>query len=516
METVLTETPSKFISARALKRTRAWPPPKILLVAAVTLVLGLVLIRAWVSWRNDAQVYAADGPSIALAFDLRDGVFYRPLFGPDGYGATRYFPLYFVLHALLLKLGLPVLASAYLLSAAAIGLLLFGVFWLLRGLGSEPWLALCAAGATLAAMCVQGALLSPHPDGLACALNVCGLAAVVQARGRWRAMFPAALLFTLAWSAKITAVFGVAAASVWLASSGFLPAAVALAAETALGYLLVIVAMIAGSRGRVLDIFVRANASHLSPRQVLLAPWHLFEMARSTDPPLLVFLALAFLVLAFLVRARNWTANLPVLFFLFTLTMTAVILGYRGTVINHCLDAQVAAVILIAAWLVRALPQHREAGIAVFALAVFVAAIPTVRFLRHEDRAAVPRRFERTLAFIGDRRQPILAENALLPVLAGQRAYVIDPYMLAMVREKIPGYAVPLLQQIRARDFSAVVLCITGDPRRPEGHWWYDRAGSFGPGFGEALVDNYYLATQIGDQRIWLPKPDRDGRGAQP
>src|SRR5208337_4912228 len=95
------------------------------------------------------------GVLIAMAGDLKDGVFYRPLFGPEGYGGTRYFPLYFVLHALLMKLGVPVLPGAYLLSAVAVVSLLTGVFYLLKGLGVEPWLAACSAGALLAAGSVQ-------------------------------------------------------------------------------------------------------------------------------------------------------------------------------------------------------------------------------------------------------------------------------------------------------------------------------------------------------------------------
>ncbi len=508
MPVLLTKAPLEVATSPKTEAGATWPLANALLCGAVALIVVLVLIRAWVSWGNDAHVGAGDGVTIAQADDLTHGVFYRPLFGPDGYGATRYFPLYFVLDAILLKAGLRPLASAYALSGAAVLLLLAGTYSLLRGLGSERWLAACSAGAVLAGLCVQGSLLSPHADGLACALNVCGLALVVRARGRWPAMLPAALLFTLAWSTKITTVGGVAAGCVWLVSTGFASSAVVLATQTALGYLLVIGAMIAASRGRVLDIFVRANASRINWWQVMLAPRHMFQMARRTDPPLLVFVAFALLVLVLLARAHRLSWKLPIVFFVFTLATTALIFGYRGTVINHCVDAQVASVILIGAWLANdANARQRQLGIAALGLAVLAAAIPTIRFLRGEDLKAAPHRFENAIAFIGETRQPILAENPAIPVLAGQRAYVLDPYMLAMVRQIRPDYGDPLLGRIRRRGFSAIVLCILGDPRTREGHWWYDTAGSFGPGFGPALVDNYYLATAIGDQKIWLPKP---------
>src|SRR5208283_4156690 len=117
--------------------------PRVFLYAAVGLIILITALRASVCWANDTWVDNPSGVIIAMAADLRDGVFYRPLLGPGGYGGTRYFPLYFVLHAALLKLGIPVLLSAYLLSAAAVFLLLLGVFYLLRGLGVEPWLAAC-------------------------------------------------------------------------------------------------------------------------------------------------------------------------------------------------------------------------------------------------------------------------------------------------------------------------------------------------------------------------------------
>src|SRR5271166_4729159 len=98
--------------------------PRVFLYAAVGLIILIAALRASVCWANDAWVDHPAGVIIAMAADLRDGVFYRPLLGPEGYGGTRYFPLYFVVHALMMKLGVPVLLGAYLLSATAVVALL--------------------------------------------------------------------------------------------------------------------------------------------------------------------------------------------------------------------------------------------------------------------------------------------------------------------------------------------------------------------------------------------------------
>jgi hypothetical protein len=142
----------------------------IIVSAAIAVIVAAVRTRA--DWLSGACVDVPAGVMIAMAVDLRHGVFYRPLLGLAGYGGTRYFPLYFVLHALLLKLGFSLLLSAYLLSTVAIVLLMIGTFYLLRELGAERWLAACSTAALLTSFSSLYALVSPHADGLACALNI--------------------------------------------------------------------------------------------------------------------------------------------------------------------------------------------------------------------------------------------------------------------------------------------------------------------------------------------------------
>ena len=118
MSSAITPTPSA--NEAYAPPHRAGAGPRILLLIAVAIIIVITAIRTWIWWRNDAGISFASGVMITMATDLKQGVFYRPLYDSRGYGGTRYFPLFFCLHALLLKLGLPILASAYLLSAAAI------------------------------------------------------------------------------------------------------------------------------------------------------------------------------------------------------------------------------------------------------------------------------------------------------------------------------------------------------------------------------------------------------------
>jgi hypothetical protein len=478
---------------------------KVFLIATVAAIVLIAVMRAWVCWKTDRYVDHAAGAWVALAADLKDGVFYRPLFGPDGYGGTRYTPLYFVLYAVLLKLGVPVLLSGYLLSAAAISLLLVGTFYLVRKLGAEPWLAACSAGTVLAAYSVQLSLLTTRADGLASALNVCGVAVSYDRRPSHARILFASLLFTLAWSTKLTTLFGFAAAFLWLWLSGHSRRAWELAVETACGCLAVAAAMFFFSQGRILKIFAACASSGANLIRTAVGPFHMLTIAGREDPGLLIFLLLALLVLPAM-SARS----LPWLFFVATAATTEVIFGSPGANFNHLLDLQVAAVILFAAWIANS-PRQKDFGIYGLALATLLATVPVAHKLKVEDRMILAHRFERAISLIGNTEKPILAENPTVPVLAGQRPYVTDPFMLRVVGQHVPGFGEPLLEKLRSQAFGGVVLFMR-DPRTDEGRAWYEEE-HFGPGFLSALNENYRLASVLNGQFIYLPNHDaRDGK----
>lgn len=473
-------------------------PVQIFLCAVVILIVAVAAIRAGVCWHNARYLTPTNGVWLALATDLKDGLFYRPLQGPAGYGGTRYFPLFFVSYAFLLKLGAPLLQSGFFLSAAAIVLLLVGTYRLTRRLGAEPWLAACSAGAVLAAGSVQLSLLSIHDDGMACALNVCGLATISHPRLTRLRTVLASVLFTLAWSTKVTTIFGFGAAFLWLILAGPSEKAWQLAAETAFGYVAVLAGMVFASHGRMVTIFKACASAGTSPIRTLLGPFHMLSVVVRDDPGLLLFLFLALIILP-----SRTARSLPVLFFITTIAVTALIFGSPGTSWNHLLDLQVAGVIVITAWLAdKNASALKPLGTYAFALATLLAVIPVVHSLQAEDRIYSPHRFERAIALVGRTPKPLLAENPILPALAGQRPYVMDPFMFRVVRQHVPHFADTLFEGIQKQAFSAVVL--TKDAQTAAGKAWYQN-DIFGPGFLTALDGSYRLASVLDDQYIYLP-----------
>jgi len=510
-----TRTPVCHAEATARLRARPASAPRWMLIGCVALIVLITGMRAWVCWGNDAWLNHPAGVLIAMASDLKAGIFYRPIYGPAGYGGTRYFPLYFVLQAALMKLGVPIVLSAYVLSAAAMAALLAGMFSLLRALGVERWLAACATGALLAANCAQYSLFSPHADGLACALNVWALVFLARPKlTRGRAAI-AALLFTLAWSAKLTSVFGLGAAFVWLLGIGLTPMAWALAAETICGYLMVAAALFLGSEGRFWEIFKACASGGTSLLGAAAGTVQMLMIAARLDPVILWFAAVAAVALAQVALSGKLLRNLPALLFLATLAVTAFIYGTPGVNDNHLIDLQVASLLLIAVELSHAATtRQRQWGVVALALMVFFSAEPTLRHFKNHDLRFHRQRFQQVLAHIGDSGRPILAENPIVPLLAGQQAYVSDPWMLRLLRTRIPGLGDPLLEGVRNRAFGAVVLCMA-DPSTSYGRWWYETQ-QFGPGFDAALTGNYRLIATVDDQKIYLPISGELPRSARP
>jgi hypothetical protein len=361
--------------------------------------------------------------------------------------------------------------------------------------------------ALLAASSVQMGVSTPQADALAAALNVWGLAAIVRLPHSRRRVLLAALLFTLAWSAKLTTVFGLAVALVWLVATGYKRIAWLLAAETFSGYLIVTGVMIAASHGRVVDIFRACASGGTDWRFIASGPLRMESMAVYTDPGLVFFAVGALSVLAFLIVTTKILQNLPALFQIGTILITMLIFGSPGTAGNHLLDVQVASVILLAAWTENATSaRQKELRVYALVLLTLVAAIPLLRHVKVWSRWYHPHQFHRIIEVIGHSDKPILAENPIIPALAGQYPYVLDPWMVQLLRKQSPGFERPLLERLRNREFGAVVLS-TGEASGKGGLYWYDTV-CFAPGFVSALTENYRLAQVIDHDWIYLPITD--------
>jgi hypothetical protein len=472
-----------------------------LIVLASIAITAMLLVRLVLNFRHQYFLTHVEGVWMACAYDFMHGVFYRPLFSALGYGGTRYFPLYFVLTGTLSKFLGSLATAGIALSGAGVILALIAVYILLRRFSVSVLLSVAALTAILGVASTQQALLGAKGDSLAGALNLWGVVLCVGSKTRRIALYFAALLFALAFAAKLTTLFGVAAVFLaWIFARRYAEA-LQLAAATAFGYVLVLASMYFASGGRVFAIFKACAGGGGSLSYTLQAPLHLLSKALDVDPVFLLFLvpAAAFGALYF---RENKSGVLPI-YFALVLLVTTVIFGSLGIGINHLFDLQIAAVLLLVVAISRNLAAA-EVGTGLLALALVVAIVPTSQALHgdltrpsfSEDTAEVFRRLP------ADNR-PVLAENPLIVVTSGQGPYLLDPFMFRILAMKQPALAADLWAKMNHQGFAAIVL--ERDPATSEGKAWYTNT-HFGGEFLRDLEANYALSFATKKSFVYMPR----------
>jgi hypothetical protein len=473
---------------------------------ALTGLLTLALVIQ--GWREGVALTPTSGTWIALAVDLKHGMFYRPMYGDLGYGGTRYLPLHFVLHALLMKLGLgPVAAGHALEGIAGVGLL-FGMYRILRKQGAGVWAAACLAVAALVPKASQIAILSIRGDLLPTALVVLGLASCMSASlSRWR-LLTGSLLFALAFAAKPTSLYGAAAVVLSLALSRKVGQALFLLMATGVGCAAVVGVTAFASGGRFIEV-LRACAT-TAGYNLPAGLWRFVNMPAKGMPVDFVFLILGFA--GFLLLALKKLTSLPVVFFACAAVSTAIVMGADGTTLNHFLDAGVASVLVFAAWLFDSETKEREFGVAALVCVIAFASCSTVYSIRHTQEGGNYFDFgysdsmREAVAFLGKMDKPILASHPLVPILESQQPYMLDVWMFRQVSDQNPGYEQHLSDAIRQRQFGAIVL--------------EEDLGSYNlPYFlpakeTEDVRQYYVLAKKLPRAYIFLPKGAEGGSAA--
>src|SRR3954471_1585786 len=118
--------------------------------AVIALTVLVLLADAIVSVWTGLYLNLGTGVWLALARDVRDGLFYRPIWNGVEYGGTRYFPMLFVPIGVLMRAGVPAVTAGLIVSIAGLAALAAAVVWLL-GEWSVPRLLALLGGAAIVA-----------------------------------------------------------------------------------------------------------------------------------------------------------------------------------------------------------------------------------------------------------------------------------------------------------------------------------------------------------------------------
>lgn len=438
------------------------------------------------------------GTWAGLAVDLANGELYRPLVSDDGFGGTRYFPLHVVLHAGAIKLGLGPVAAGHLISLGSLIAILLAAYLLLRRMGVQRSLAVCACTLTLGLYSQQLAIIEVRGDLLPAALNLWGLLVFVSAP---RKLALTAALFTLAFLAKMTTVFGAVAVALSLLFAGERKSALRFVGWMALGCTAGLLAVHIASGGRALQAITAVASGGESWVQVLLrAPRLMLQIVLPSD---LILAVLALGTVAALPRHERRDV-LP-LAVLTTGVITLAMYGSPGVDRNHLIDFDfIAIVFLVASGARGRIPlAHAMTGVS---LAVLIM-MPIIL------RQAPPQRttIEKVIAETRSGTGPLLVENPWWAILAGERPFMLDAFNLRIMADRDPEVARALYTRLDTRFFRAVILELPID--QPEFIWgdrWYGDV-HFGKDFAAHLTANYDLVATYPGARgssyfIWRPK----------
>jgi hypothetical protein len=473
-----------------------------LLVLAAAVVVLLSMLRVGVFWRDDAFLDMASGVWVAHAVDLADGTFYRPVVAADGYGGSRYFPLQHVAHAGLIKVTGSPIGSGHALLGGAILLLLGAAYRLLKLHGAATVVAASGAVLILASQSTQEALLAIKGDALPAALNLLGVALCASGAATTPAILGAAAVFALAFAGKVTAVSGLAAAAIWLWLAGHKGRALKLLAYSSIGMAALIGLTALASNGGAMRAWSEGGANGIGLAGLIRAPFNTARAAREV-PETMAFFQLglaAWVLMAFRDRLKP---TLSTVFFATTAVVTVVIFAVEGSDTNHLLDLQAASILVIGAWIASEQGRQRDFAVTALAVAGLAASLSLASGLANRRVETPPARFREVVALVPDRARPILAENPLVPIIAGQRPYMLDAFIFRMVQSRDPSFADQLWRDLAQQRFAAVVL--ERDPHTERGERWY-RAGFFGDGFIRAVEERYEEVGRVGPRVVYRPR----------
>jgi hypothetical protein len=438
------------------------------------------------------------GAWATLADDVAHGILYRPLTSSLGYGGTRYFPLHFVLHGLLSHLGLSLRVAGHILSLGSAVVLVAGGAMALSKRGASPPLAwsagLLALGSRTAFMAVAGI----RGDLLPLALGVLGLALVPDRRSRQASVLPSALVLGAALLAKPTLVWAPAGALLALAVERRFRKAVELGATTLAfvgsgmlvafwashGEILTSLRACASGGGFSLSTLL-GNLSYVRPGDLA---WALGGVALT------------------LTRGRKGISDPLCAGGLVALPVTVALHASKGIHVNVLIDTvALGALALGAAWAdARSRrPLKRLVLIGATILGVAEALVLDGMFI-------APGELEQAVASLPAGPGPVLSEQPWIPLLAGERPFLLDAFSVAQTRKSTPSVDRDLLDRLDHCRFKSVVLLGRAD-KVP---WQYDE--NMGPGFTDHLLASYFLDRIAGAHAFYLPRCGSTGALAPP
>lgn len=444
------------------------------------------------------------GAWITIAMDLSDGIFYRPLFSESiGFGGTRFFPLFPSLHALFIELiDLPIVAG-HVVSILSGILLFMGCYMLFRQMKLEPIIIAGLLAMLLCSSSVQLGLSTIRADILPVALNVCGIACFFSKYpARYKILF-SALLFVLAFSAKITALNGFVTLLIWLLLNKKNKEAFMLLLFTALGIIIVLGMLYFGTSGRIVSIFNMCSSGGADFHTMLTAPIVFIKTIAGSNFTSLILLIWSFILA---IKYRKFLAsNIFIIYWLITIMITIFIFGSPGTSYNHLVDISTASILVLGAKESLSKTEIKLSLFRVYSIIIILFIIYnlllTGPILANQNNKPTTRYPEEIIDLIKQDDSIVIAENPMLPIMANERPYMLDSFMLRLMIQKDTRIRQLTFDSIAEKKYSAIIF--DRDPLTNKE--WYSKS-HFGIKFVNSVVEHYRPRIKRGNYVVYIPK----------
>jgi positive regulator of sigma E activity len=438
---------------------------------------------------------------------------YPPLYDGRSYGGSRYAPLPLLAWEAAASLTGDYLVAGklltYLVAVALLGL----AFAVTRRLSRSTAVAVLLTSSILVA--VPGLVATAStPRGDAMALLFQFLAVVLVDRSSdGRACAGAGALCALAVFSKLSAVWGPLAIVVWLLLRDRRRLPLFLGIFAVLSLALFGAAQLL-SDGRMLANF-QATLFADTGAGSAIAPLRLLQLLAQAAPA--TALLVPFSLLAVGVAAARRELNVFHLALLCALVVLTAVLTDGGAQANHLIDVVVLVPVVVGDLWSRVavgLSELSLLAVAVGLVAVWAVALGYGLNLQHDLREAVASALGRggdqrydaePLRGYVDAGDAVLSEDPYVPLSIGQRPVVLDPWMLAVLGRRHPGWVTDLARRVDAQEFDGVVLA-----QRLETAAEHYRRTIFGEPVMSAVCRRYRFAAQVRGYWLYVPAEPKE------
>jgi len=148
--------------------------------------------------------------------------------------------------------------------------------------------------------------------------------------------------------------------------------------------------------------------------------------------------------------------------------------------------------------------RTRDIGyVVLIVLGVWMAAQNVTRVVRNVSEGSVDAGVQdrrALVAAINDCGGSIVSESPLIPVIAGQRPVLLDPFAFHVVALNRPDVERSLIERISRREFTCVV--VEQDPTTARGQAWYANV-NLTQGVIDSVLRHYQLEQTIAGERFF-------------